>query len=254
MGIVLLAVLLFLLSLNWITRHGKTIVIPSVIGKSFDMASTLLEREGFDVEIQDSLYDVTLPPMSVIRQFPAADEVVKIHRTVYLTISRSVPPTIDMPMLEGLSYRNAEVVLKQYGLKWDTVYRPDFAKNAVLEQQFKNERIKPGTKISMGSTIRLVLGSGLGSDQFPVPDLIGLTYTEAKILVESNGLFFNIVLPDSDVTDTAAAYVYRQQPERLTIDGRTNRIQAGQPMDIFLSVERPIRNAAQTSEGNKNNN
>jgi beta-lactam-binding protein with PASTA domain len=237
-----------------ITNHGKTIVIPSVTGKTFAEATEILEKEGFDVEVQDSLYHDTLPPLSVIRQFPEAEEVVKIHRTVYLTISRSVPPTIEMPLLEGLSFRNAEVVLKQYGLKWDTVFRPDFAKNAVLEQQYNGIRIKPGTPINMGSTVRLVLGSGLGSDQFDVPDLIGLTFTEAKILIESNGLFLNIVLPDAEVTDTASAYVYRQNPERLTIDGRNNRIRIGQSMDVFLSVEKPERTAPATPADIKNEN
>jgi beta-lactam-binding protein with PASTA domain len=252
-GLLALALLLFLLSLNWITNHGKTIVIPSVTGMRFAEATALLEKEGFDVEVQDSLYHDTLPPLSVIRQFPEADELVKIHRTVYLTISRSVPPSIDMPLLEGLSLRNAEIVLKQYGLKWDTLYRPDFAKNAVLEQQYKGVRIKPGTKINMGSTVQLVLGSGLGSGQFAVPDLIGLTYTEAKILIESNGLFLNIILPDADVTDTASAFVYRQQPERLSVDGRINRIRVGQSMDVFLGVEKPARNLPENPPADNKN-
>jgi hypothetical protein len=37
-------------------------------------------------------------------QFPEADEVVKTNRTVYLTINRSVPPSVEMPLLEGLQY------------------------------------------------------------------------------------------------------------------------------------------------------
>ena len=51
------------------------------------------------------------------------------------------------------------MALKQYGLKLeDTIYRQDFAKNAVLDQMYKGTSIKPGTKILMGSSITLVLG------------------------------------------------------------------------------------------------
>lgn len=241
-GAVVLILSLFLLSLNLMTQHGKTLTIPSVTGKSYEQARQVLEAQGFEVEIQDSIYNDTAAALSVLRQFPAADEVVKVNRTVYLTINRAVPPTIEMPMLEGLSFRNAELTIKQYGLRLgDTLYRPDYAKNAVLEQQYNGQRIKPGTKISMSSSITLVLGSGLGQDQFAVPDLIGMTYTEAKIIIESNGLTLNLAIPDADVTDTASAFVYRQQPERFTADGRINRMRQGQTMDVFLSLQKPVR-------------
>ncbi|HEX2682314.1 MAG TPA: PASTA domain-containing protein, partial [Ferruginibacter sp.] len=87
-SIVLLFVLLFffLTSLQWCTHHGTTITIPSVTGLSYTDASKQLEKAGFDVEIQDSVYFDTLPPLSVTRQFPEADAVVKKNRTVYLTL------------------------------------------------------------------------------------------------------------------------------------------------------------------------
>jgi beta-lactam-binding protein with PASTA domain len=133
-------------------------------------------------------------------------------------------------------------VLKQYGLKVkDTVFKPDFAKNSVLEQQFNNERIKPGTRIAMGSGITLVLGSGLGENEFNVPDLYALSYSEAVMLLQTMGLSVNAVIPDPDVKDTADAYVYRQSPERFTYDNRYNRIRAGQTIDLWLSSQKPVR-------------
>ena len=244
-GVILL---LFIVSLNFFTHHGKTLTIPSVTGRSFTDAKKVLEAEGFDVEIQDSIYNDTAAALSVLRQFPAADEIVKINRTVYLTINRSVAPTIEMPLLEGLSFRNAELVMKQYGLRiGDTSYRADYAKNSVLEQQYNGERIKPGTRISMGSSIGLVLGSGLGQSEFAVPDLIGMTYAEAKIIIESNGLTVGSAVPDADVADTTTAFVYKQQPERFTPDLRLNRIRQGQSMDIFLSVQKPVRQPIDTT-------
>jgi beta-lactam-binding protein with PASTA domain len=236
--LVFLLIVVFLQSLRWITRHDKTLTIPAVTGKSYADARKILESHDFEVELQDSIYNDTAKPLSVLRQFPEAEAVVKVNRTVYLTINKAIAPLIEMPNLEGLSYRSAEVAMAQYGLKLeDTIYRTDFAKNSVLEQQFDGERIKAGTKIPQGSLITLVLGSGLGHEDFSVPDLVGLTYNDAKVLLESNGLNVGAVMPAVDPNQ----YVGRQSPEHLTLDGRVNRIRQGQLVDLWLQPDKPVK-------------
>lgn len=187
-GIVLAIALfaLFLLSLNWLTGHGKSSSVPSVTGKSYEEARSILKKAGFDVEIQDSVYVDTVPALHVIKQIPDADEVVKSNRTVFLVIRRAVPPEVEMPNLSGYSFRNAEMVLKSMDLRvGDTTFRPDFARNAVLDQLYNGAVIKPGTKIRKGSIISLVLGDGIGNLEFPVPIITGMTYCDAKAELES---------------------------------------------------------------------
>jgi beta-lactam-binding protein with PASTA domain len=240
--LVFLAIVLFMLSLNWCTDHGKTLQIPAVVGMPFDKAKDLLESRGFDVEIQDSVYFDSIPPLNVIKQFPEADAVVKRNRSVYLTVNRVVPPTIEMPQLVNLTFRNAEVTLRQYGLKLgDTIYQQDFAKNAVLDQQFDGSTIKTGTKIQMGSTIDLVLGTGVSSYEFTVPDLFGLTLEEAKILLQTRGLNAGVVSADVNVVDQSIAFVYRQAPERMNYDGTVNKIRGGQTIDLWVQMDKPVR-------------
>ena len=238
--LVFVILFLFLTSLKWCTNHGDTITIPSVTRMQFDKAVELLEKRGFEVEIQDSVYVDTLPPLSVTKQFPEADAVVKKNRTVYLTLNSSVPPTIEMPKLTGLTFRAAQVSLKQYGLKLeDTTYRIDFAKDQVRDQLYNGESIKPGTKIRMGSGIVLVLATGASAIEFPVPDLCGLTFDEAKTLLAANHIVEGVVMADPDVTDQSNAFVYWQNPSRHDDQGRVNRIRQGQIIDIRLSVQKP---------------
>lgn len=245
-----LVLVLFLGSLGVLTKHGRSLKIPSVTGKTMSEAEKILSDQGFDVKIQDSVYLDTVAPLKVIKQFPEADAVVKINRTVYLTVNRSVPPMISMPRLVG-SFRNALLILKQFGLKLgDTTYRLDFAKNSVLDQLYNGQPVKPGTKIPMGSTISLVLGSGISNSTVAVPDLFGMTYSEAIALLDSMHIG-HITVADAGITDTLNAFVYRQNPERLDEDRKVNRIRPGQLIDIWLSAEQQQRVVDTTNRSNQ---
>jgi eukaryotic-like serine/threonine-protein kinase len=238
-GVLLLLSFIFLQSLSWITRHDKTLAVPSVTGKSIDEAKKILETQGFEVEIQDTVYVDTAALLSIVKQFPNAETRVKMNRTVFLTINRDVAPEIEMPKLEGQSFRSAAITLQQQKLKLeDTIYAPYFAKDLVLEQHYKGQRIKEGTKIPMGSGIVLVLGRGTGKEEFEVPDLFGLTLSEAKATLESNGLTVgNIQPPGADQN----GYVSRQHPDHLSSTGSVNRIRQGQFIDLWVQSEKPVR-------------
>src|SRR6187200_1722872 len=241
-GLLLMVLLLFILStcLGPLTRHGKNKTVPNVVGKSFEEATKILSNSGFDVEVQDSIYTDTIAKGAVLRQVPDGDATVKISRTVYLTINRHVPPMVEMPNLRDFSFRNAELQLKNMGLRvGNTSYVHDFAKNTVQEQQYNGAPIAPGTKIQQGSSIDLVLSDGLGETEFSVPNLIGMTFGDAKSFIESNGLSFFSVIPDLGVTDTATAFIYRQDPNRMGEDGKRIKIRSGQTINVWLSLIRP---------------
>lgn len=245
--LVFVLVFVFVLSLNMITQHGVARTVPSVVGKKLDDSRTQLEKEKFEIVVQDSVYYDSLAPTTIIKQVPEADAVVKVNRTIYVTVNRTVPPDVDMPNLVGYSFRNAESILKNLGLKLgDTTSRADFAKNSVLEQSYKGNTITPGTKLKIGSKISLVVGSGIGQEDMPVPKLVGLTYSEARILLEQQGLIVGPVIPSPMVRDTASAYVVRQSPAPVNAEGRRFRIRPGQMVDLWLDVNPPVTDSTKT--------
>ncbi|MDA3614269.1 PASTA domain-containing protein [Polluticaenibacter yanchengensis] len=231
--------------LGFMTQHGKIRTVPTVIGKSFTEATQILEKDGFRVVVSDSVWEDNKAPLSVIKQSPDADNIVKANRTIYLTINKSAAPLIEVPNMVGLSFRNAEILIKQLGFKLgDTTRRTYFAKNSILEQTYRGGVLAVGTKLPLGSAIGLVLGSGVGNEEFDVPTLTGLSYSDAKSLIESLGLMLTHPIVDSDVRDTSSAFVYRQKPEKYTKfpDGSktVNKIRSGQNVDIWLSREMKI--------------
>lgn len=233
------ALFVFFQLLDKITQHGKYIKVPEIKGKHVDEAKRILEGQGFQVEVQDSVYYDTVPRLSVVKQSPLPNELVKINRTVYLTINRSEPPMVSIPNFVGQTYRSVLLQLNILGLKLgDTTSRPDFAVGSVLEQTFNGRVINAGTKIPMGSRISLVLGGGVKQTELPVPVFLGLTFAEAKVLLESNDLLLGAVVVDGDVADSSAAYVIRQSPPVRDEEGRSIRIRGGQLVDLWISMDR----------------
>jgi eukaryotic-like serine/threonine-protein kinase len=243
---------LCIFSLNWFTGHGQSATVPSVSGKKYEEAKQILRKAGFDYKVQDSVYIDSLPPLSIIKQIPDADDVVKSNRTVYLIINRSVPPLVEMPNLVGYSFRNAEMVLKSMDLKLgDTTFKPDFAKNAILEQLYNGSLITPGTKIRKGSRISLVMGDGVGKREFIVPIITGRTFAEVKEMLEEAGLGIGAIVLEADVKDTMSAYVYRQNPERFDDEKRILRIRTGQLMDVWLQADKPSKSKDDSNDNKK---
>lgn len=249
-GIVLSLVILgaFLMMLNLLTNHGEYLVVPEVKGKNFSTVEEELESKGFDVVIQDSIYVDSIPPNIILKQFPEPEATVKVNRVIYLTVNRIVPPMIAMPNLIGMSLRNALLELRSLGLKMgDTSFIPDIAKNAVKDQLIDGNPIKPGTQIRMGSLVDLLIGAGLAGEEVPVPDLFGLTYPEARLVLDVNGLNTGVVLLDDDLKDTAQGFIYWQNPMPYNEMQQANRIRSGQLMDIRLSMSKPERKADSTT-------
>jgi beta-lactam-binding protein with PASTA domain len=247
-GLVVLIVVLFFSSLDWITGYGHKEKVPSVTGQHILAAQKILEDKGFQVAIQDSVYIDSLAKQAVIKQSPEADAEVKTGRTIYLTVNRSIPPQVEMPNLSGFSIRSAEMYLQSLGLKLGYVtYKPDIARNAVLEQLYNDAPIKPGSKIAIGSVISFVLGSGVGGGDIDVPDLVGLTLHEAKAYLSTININLGAVVASGAIKDSSLAFVIKQSPNYIAaeagINGEKviNKIKQGQVVDLYISDTAPVK-------------
>lgn len=224
---------LFFASLGWITGHGKELSVPSLKGKSRNEALKVLEAAGFEVDM-DSTFSPDQKPLVVLDQQPEGGTTVKKGRTIFLVFNRVNPPNTRMPNLVNMSYRSAEMLLKNSKLLvGDTVMKPDMAQGAVLSQLLNGKEIAAGTQIPQGSKISLVIGDGLGNKQINVPDLSGMTYPEAVAVLSGSNLNYSAVF-DGTISDTSTAVIYLQQPEAFNEFNEPNKIQEGDNVDIRI--------------------
>ncbi len=230
--VVLLCMLLyigFFTSLHWFTKHGEELTIPDMTGRDMNLAINQFKAMHFEVLV-DSTYEPEKKPLTVLKQVPDSGSIVKEGRTVFLTVNMLNPPHIPMPNLINLSYRSAEMLLRNNKLKvGDTSYKPDIASGAVLEQNYKGTPIHPGEMIAQGSKISLVLGDGLGNRKFIVPVVTGMSVEEAMIVLNQYNLQVYIMPYDqlSQITDTPSARIVETEPAATNESGGENMINDG---------------------------
>lgn len=247
-GVALFIFIVFFFSLGWITGNGETEKVPAVIGLDVVAAEKNLKALGFDVELQDSIYVDTLARNAVLRQTPDADEIVKKGRTVYLTINRVIAPQVDMPNLVGFSIKSAETYLKVLGLRLGSIQMvPDQNKNVVIDQLVNGQPIAPGSKIPSGTLIHFLVGDGGASAGMTMPDLVGLTYEQAKAQLISLGLNLGVVSVNGSIGDSASAFVFDQsssaygsQLDSLGMPMK-NSISRGAIINLVLDKVAPVK-------------
>jgi len=225
--------------LHWLTKHGEEVKIPNLNGKSMDSAVALLRSLHFEVNV-DSTYEPASRPLVVLKQVPDTGSIVKEGRTVFLTVNMLTPPRIPMPNLVNLSLRSAEMLLHNNKLLLgDTIYKPDIAAGAILEQRYKGQVINPGELILQGSKIGLVIGNGLGNTEWDVPDVTGLAVDDAMTILNQYNIQTILTVQDqlTEIRDTSSAIIVDQDPKPLNDKGEVNRIKMGSMINLIIKQD-----------------
>lgn len=211
------------------TQHGRTVTVPELEGLHEDQVRSVLKARDLRYTINDSIFDDSREKGTISSQDPVPGTKVKRNRTIYLTMVAMMPEMVPMPNLTDLSYRQAITRLETYGLKPGVLeYRPDIARNAVLQQKFQGGAIEPGTLVEKGTVIDLVLGEGLGENIVLVPMLIGMPRQEA--LQALNAATLNIGNEFFLDEEEEEVWVYRQQPDPVS---RRHYLRAGSTVDLY---------------------
>ena len=235
-----IALVLLLGTLLWLkiyTHHGNTIVVPDLAGLPLNDVDDVTSSRRLRFEVVDSVFSTEMPRGTVIKQNPNASSRVKKNRKIFLTMNAVNLEMVSMPQLIGLSFRQAKLALQNAGLVQGTIkYKPDFAKNNVLQQMHKDTVINEGTIITKGAVIDLVLGMGLSSKTTRIPDLVGLGLEEASAIISD--YFPNLGAVTYDISfeeaeDSSGAFIWRQYPDFAEF----KRLNMGMEMDIWLTLD-----------------
>jgi len=226
------------------TNHGELVDVPDLKGIKIDDLEKFLNDHKLRYGLNDSSYSDSLPPLTVIRQFPAPGARVKENRIILVSLNRVAPPTLPMPDLTG-SYDNAKAVLKSNELKLGRVwYQASPFKNWVTEFRYRGKPIEPGTRLAKGSVIDLIIGDGNGPADFTIGNLVGDSYeTAIEKLAGWNLHLGKVELAEGADTTGVKPFVFRQEP--LAGDS----VPVGEPVNLWLA-QKGYKPEEKEDEGN----
>jgi len=233
-GIIVVLSWIALIGIDFYTHHGESEVIPDLRGSYVEEAEIILAKKGLYPMVIDSVYVRGKKLGTIIDQIPPANSTVKSNRPIYLIINSRSVRQVTLPEINDVSYRQADAMLQSLGLSVSNVeYAPSEYKDLVIEVKYHGRSISPGTRISEGSSVVLVVGSGLGNSQALVPSLKGLGLEEATQEVLSASLV--IGAPEYDVPPSGNEkdyIIYRQKPSA------GSSLSTGSRIDIYLTTDK----------------
>ena len=157
--------------------------MPDVVGLSEKMADKKLSDNNLQMQVKSSEYSDTVEKGNVISQEPKADEVVSKYSKVSVVISLGSDAfDISKLNLVGKTKESAESLLKENGFSTDTKEESSdtVPKGSVISYT--------PTKPKNGERVTLTVSSGKKVTKVVVPNITGMSESEAKTLLETNGL------------------------------------------------------------------
>jgi serine/threonine-protein kinase len=190
--------------------------VPDVTGKSVDDAESQLKDAGFDVDVRQEA-SPSVEKGKVIRTEPAANTQVERGSEVKVFASTGVE-LVKVPDVAGQDAVSAASQLGAAGFKVDRATEPsdDVEVDTVI-------RTDPaaGSDAPKGSTVQLVISSG--KEQVRVPNVVGLTQSEATAELQNAG--FQVTTQDVTTLDaTRVGRVISQSPPGGTRAGKGSTV------------------------------
>lgn len=186
---------------------ASEVAVPNVVGKQLADAKQAIEQENLRVNVAEA-YDAQVPAGQVVSQYPEAGAVVKKQRPVTIYISKG-GEAIEAPDLRGISRRDAELKLKNLGLKLGKVdgEASDQSVDTVL-----NQNPRQGTKVIKGYAIDIVVSKGAEAKKIALPDFKGSSLSTLESQLKSLHLKMGKVTEEVD-EKASPGTVLRQSPE-----------------------------------------
>ena len=178
--------------------------VPSVVGKTQDEATQILQDAGFEVGTISSAYDESVATGLVISQDPPADSKRPEGTKVNLVFSQGTK-MVSVPDLTNMTSDQAREELQKYGLipsAGTAEYSDTVEKDHVARQS-----PAVGESVAEGTTVEYYLS--LGPEGTEVPYVVGQSEGDATATLENKGFHVSV---EQRTSDEPAGTVISQTP------------------------------------------
>ena len=166
-------ILLLTFGLDLYTKHGNSIVVPDLRGKTLEEARAILQEADLDFEINDSTFSKTARPGTIRDVVPSPGSRVKAGRILFISINGFSPRKQTIPIYKDQSARQILALLR--GLGFESVEQrvvPGGYIGSVVGLQTPDGRsVEPGAQVSIDTKL-ILLVSGQTVDTLGLDRLI----------------------------------------------------------------------------------
>jgi eukaryotic-like serine/threonine-protein kinase len=229
------------LSLTFIIKSEKTVVVPQLAGKEALHALSVLSDLGLNTKISATESHPRIPKDHVIFQDPAPGAEIKKGRDVRLVVSKG-KSSISIPVLTGLSLADARITIEQNGFCLGNISRTHNAK--VKPGHVLGQAPPPNTELARGSCVDLLVSRGARPIYYKMPHLAGLTLQTALSALESQNLNLGPIVTAFDKREPIQT-ILKQTPSA------GSRVRAGQKIALVVNRHKtdPLPNTTLVHRG-----
>ncbi len=171
------------------THQGAEITVPDVVGQSELEAERALAADGLKLSKISEQWSPDVPRGFIISQDPEAGGVVKRGRRISVIVSLGAQGT-SVPLLEGVTARQAELLLEGAGLRAGRiakVYTEDLSKDLVVASDPPGE-----TLVEQGTVVNLLVSLGPRPQSYILPDLVGKSVADVARGLKEEGFLVSV--------------------------------------------------------------
>jgi len=168
-------------TLRFIIKSEDTVVVPELVGKDVVYALDILTDLGLNIKVSGFEYGSDVPKNHVAYQEPGPGSEVKKDRDVRIIVSKG-PKTLVVPNLVGMDIRQAYIIMEENDLSRGVVSRT-FSDRAGIDELI-SQVPPPGTVVTRGDSMDLLVSLGRRSVMYEMPYLHGLALEDAILILE----------------------------------------------------------------------
>ncbi len=199
-------------ALSLVTRHGKYVEVPDMVGMQLEEAEAAAAAAQVRIEVEDSNYVRTVEPGAVYHQDPPAGSQVKKDRHVRLSLNTLTARKVALPNVLDCPLRQAVSELYSKGFSVGRIHYETGYDDRVISIVKGGVDLQPGTMIESGSALDLRVGFNSAVSSASVPSVTGKRATQAAKEIQEHSLNVRISYDSSVRTadDRRKAVVFNQ--------------------------------------------
>ncbi|MBQ4044848.1 MAG: Stk1 family PASTA domain-containing Ser/Thr kinase [Lachnospiraceae bacterium] len=212
----------------YVSSGKETTVIPeNIIGQTSEVAKAALEKIGLVVTIQEAPsndYDTGY----VFECSPGVNEKVTVGSTVTIYVSTGAAvKLVKVPNMLERTTDTARYMVETADLEWGSPsfeYSETISKDKIISQS-----VDPGTEVEAGTVITVVVSLGPEERTVPVPDLQGMTKSQADSALTGAGLKLGSITEQYDDSVPEGCVITQSiKPKK--------EVEEGTSVDVIISL------------------